>query len=62
MLFSMPFMQPFEIDSLCALNDTSYLFLESVTERLREILPAWETQVKPYIKDKLLNQKIPITE
>ena len=55
-------MQPFEIDSLCALNDTSYLFPGSVTERLKEILPTWETQVKSFIKDSSLNQKIPITE
>lgn len=58
----MPFMQPFEIDSLCDLSDTSILFPESATKRLKEILSAWETLVKSFMRDKLLNQKIPITE
>ena len=52
---------PFEIGSLCALNDTSYVFPESVTERLKEILSEGETQVQAFINDRLLQQKTPIT-
>ena len=53
---------PFEIDSLCALNDTSRVFPDSIGEKLREMLPTGEAQVVAFINDRLLFQKSPITE
>ena len=53
---------PFKIDSLCARNDTGFVFHELIAERLKEILSAGETHVQSFINDRLVYQKKPITD
>ena len=50
---------PFEMDSLCTLNNSDP-FPQTVVDKLKQVLPSGEEQVKLFIKDRLLMQKIPI--
>ena len=50
---------PFEMDSLCALNNSDP-FPQTVIDKLKQVLPRGEEQVKLFIEDRLLMQKVPI--
>ena len=52
---------PFEVESFCALNnaDPSH---ESVLDNLKKLLPEGGEDVKTFVNDRLIMQKIPITE
>ena len=52
---------PFEMETLCALNN-SKSFPPSVLIQLKKILPQGEENVKAFIKDRLIMQKVPINE
>ena len=52
----------FQLDSLCTINDIAYKLPESVVEKIKIVLPEWETQVKSFISGRLILQKTPITE
>ena len=49
------------MDSLSALNN-SIPFQQSVSDQLKQVLPTGEKQVKEFINDRLLMEKLPITE
>ena len=50
---------PFEVESFCALNNA---FHESVLHNLKKLLTKGEEDVKYFLSDRLIMQKIPITE
>ena len=52
--------KPFEMTSLCALNN-SHSFPPTVVDNLKQVLPSGEAQVKMFINDRLLMEKVPIT-
>ena len=52
---------PFEVESFCALNNADP-FHESVLDNLKKLLPKGEEDVKNFLNDRLIMQKIPITE
>ena len=60
-VFSAIPLNPFEMDSLCALNN-SIPFPPSVSDQLKQILSTGELQVKEFINKRLIMQKLPITE
>ena len=49
---------PFQLDSLCTINDIVYTFPDSVVETIKIVLSVWETRVKSC--NRLILQKTPI--